>query len=131
MAKYKASLTEEEYQQRLLKNRQARQQRYREDPEYKFRVWLTDTVRTHAWVRERLPWKTFRPVFYKDKVQHVCSTCLIPRYGSAHKLWWASHDAEHYQCNPCYMNGSDVMPKGYEDVSSMAGLKKRKEELGH
>jgi hypothetical protein len=130
-AKYAASLTEGQYQQYILNKRETNQQRYREDPEYKLRQWLTVTIRSHAWLRERLPWKTHKPVFYEDKVQHACSTCLIPRYGGAYKLWWASHDGKHYQCNSCYFNGSDVMPKGYEDVLSMAELKKRMEELGH
>lgn len=130
-AKYAASLTEGQYQQYILNKRETNRQRYREDLEYKFRQWLTVTIRSHAWLCERLPWKTHKPVFYEDKVQHACSTCLIPRYGGAHKLWWASYDGKHYQCNSCYFNGSDVMPKGYEDVLSMAELKKRMEKLGH
>ena len=130
-AKQRANLTEEQYQQYLLHNRQVRNKLYAEDPARRLRLTIGDVVRRHDWVRERLPWKTHTPVVYQEKVQHTCSTCLIPRYGGVAKLWWASHDGEHYQCNACYFKNSDFMPKGYEDITSRAELRKRRDELGH
>ncbi|KEQ73716.1 hypothetical protein M436DRAFT_72125 [Aureobasidium namibiae CBS 147.97] len=116
--KYRASRTEEHYQAILQRNAEARRTKRAEDPEFRFKEWVSSIVRSRAWIREH-------------RVQHTCSTCLVPRLGSAYKLWWASHDGKHYQCGPCYLNGSNIMPEGYEDVSSMAELRKRMDELGH
>jgi hypothetical protein len=82
-------------------------------------------------VRERLPWKSYTPVHYEGKVQHTCHTCLIPKRGGAFKLWFESHDGDDYQCPTCYLRGSNMMPEGYENISTMAELKKRMDELEH
>lgn len=129
--KHKAKWTYEHLQEVYQKEAERKRTRRVEDPKFRLKEWLSKIVRRHAWTRERLPWKTHYPVLYQDKVQHTCSTCLVPRFGGGYKLWWASHDGEHYQCGPCYLNGSNVMPKGYENVSSMPELRKRMEELGH
>lgn len=128
---YRAYWADEKRQSIYQNNNERVRRKCAEDPEYRLRVWLTTSVRRNAFMRERLPWKSHTPVLYQDKVQHTCSTCLVPRMAGGCKLWWASHDGEHYQCSPCYFNGSNIMPKGYEDVSSMAELKKRMDELGH
>lgn len=80
--------------------------------------------------RERLPWRTHTSIYYDRLVKHTCSSCLIPKRGSAFKLWWASHDGEHHLCSSCYFKGSDIMPRGCEDVATMKRLRKRMEELG-
>lgn len=129
--KHRASLTDEQLQENLRRNAEAQRTRWAEDPEVRFRQWLSNLLRQHAWVRERLPWKHHSPVLYKDKVQHTCNTCLVPRFPGAYRLWWASHDGKHYQCNACHSHGSNIMPEGYEDVSSMTELRKRMDELGH
>lgn len=129
--KHKSKWTDEHRQSIYQKSAESTRRRCAEDPEYKLRAWLPTAVRHNAFVRERLPWKSHTPVLYQDKVQHTCSTCLAPRMAGGYKLWWASHDGEHYQCGPCYLNGSNIMPKGYENVSSMAELRKRMAELGH
>ena len=129
--RYRASLTDEQVQELLRGQHEQQRRKYAEDPAHRLKVWLPTVVRRLVWIRERLPWKTHTPVLYQEKVRHTCSTCLVPRRGCAYKLWWASHDGKHYQCGPCYLNGSNVMPKGYENVSSMKELKSRMDELGH
>jgi hypothetical protein len=129
--KLQAKWTEERYQQCLQYNREHRLKKLAEGPEYRFKEWFNSVVRKYGWMRERLPWKTHTPVLYEEKVQHTCNTCLIPKFGGAFKLWWASHDGQHYLCNACYHKGSDMMPEGYEDVSTTAELRKRRDELGH
>jgi hypothetical protein len=64
-------------------------------------------------------------------MQHTCHTCLIPKRGGAFKLWFESHDGDDYQCPTCYLRGSNMMPEGYENISTMAELKKRMDELEH
>jgi len=129
--KHKASWTEDHARYVLQRNAEVRRTKRAEDAEFRFKEWLSGVVRRHVWIRERLPWKTHTPVLYQDKVRHTCSTCLVPRLNGAYKLWWASHDGKHYQCGPCYLNGPNVMPKGYENVSSMKEFKSRRDELGH
>jgi hypothetical protein len=128
---HRAKWDEERYQQQLQYYREHRRTKIAKDPQFRLKLWVRSILRRHSWVRERLPWKSYTPVHYEDKVQHTCHTCLIPRRGGAFKLWFASHDGEHYQCPTCYFRGSNMMPEGYENVSTMAELKKRTDELGH
>jgi hypothetical protein len=129
--KTQAAWSEERYQQQLEYYREYHRTQLAKDPQYRSKIWLKEILRKHSWARERLPWKSYTPVLYEDKVQHTCHTCLIPKRGGAFKLWFANHDGKHYQCPTCYLRGSDIMPQGYEDVSSMVELKKRMHELGH
>jgi hypothetical protein len=129
--KYRAKWDEECDQQKLRYYREHQRIKFATDPQFRLNQWVNSLLRKHSWVRERLPWKSYTPVCYEDKVQHTCHTCLIPKRGGAFKLWFASHDGEHYQCPSCYLRGSNMLPEGYENVSTMAELKERMDELGH
>lgn len=129
--KYLVSLTPEQWEARFQRGRELRQKKNAEDPRNRLVEWVKTVVRRYGWVRDRLPLKTHTPVFYEEQVRHTCSSCLVPKWGGAYKLWWASHDGEHYLCSSCYCKGTDIMPKGYEDVLTIRELRKRMKELGH
>ncbi|KAI5254389.1 cytidine deaminase-like protein [Aureobasidium subglaciale] len=134
--------TDPEYATRLrqidLKYRQQHQQMLRDrwvdfyhaDNGFRAACRLDALVRKNQWVRECLPWKPYRPVLYKEKVKHTCSTCLITRL-NGFKLWWKELEFERYQCHRCYCKRSEHMPEGYEGIMDLKGLRRRKEELGH
>ncbi|THY82167.1 hypothetical protein D6C93_09299, partial [Aureobasidium pullulans] len=77
---------------------------------------------------QTLPWKTHRPVRTSLKVERTCPDCTALK---SLKLWWQSLTSEESLCNRCYTKPSwpEVMPEGYEDVTTMGGLAKRRKEL--
>ncbi|THW34306.1 hypothetical protein D6D25_05310, partial [Aureobasidium pullulans] len=72
---------------------------------------------------QTLPWKTHRPVRTSLKVEQKMLTMLSPQ--------WQSLTSEESLCNRCYAKPSwpEVMPEGYEDVTTMRGVAKRRKEL--
>ncbi|THX23243.1 hypothetical protein D6D12_08557 [Aureobasidium pullulans] len=77
---------------------------------------------------QTLPWKTHRPVRTSLKVERTCPNCTALK---SLKLWWQSLTSEESLCNRCYAKPSwpEVMPEGYEDVTTMRGVAKRRKEL--
>lgn len=92
-----------------------------------------------AWFRDTLPWKSHRPVFYDDRVEHYCEGCGWTEKNGK-KLWWrriqspSTAEADSWLCTNCYVPKSDcreAMPRGYEDLTSIKEISKRRDELGH
>lgn len=100
----------------------------------------------HDWVRDQLPWKTYRPRLNPEKVEHHCMACRFQRK-HGYKLWWRKvndtpdhapggtsfeglSNTEQYLCSSCYKKTGDIMPQGFEDVTSIKDLRVRAKELG-
>ena len=67
-------------------NRKQRLQ-YRENGPVQRRRYLHRWCTRYSWLRERLPWKTRRPIYYAQNVEHHCSGCDWTRK-SGTKLWY-------------------------------------------
>lgn len=124
---------------------QAAQRRFQdarmEDERYRFYLRLKNWCGRYAWVRERLPWKTYQPIRHDDMVEHYCSGCNCTRRGGR-KLWWKKSetspaaDSGTWLCLNCYVPKTDwaeAMPKGYEDLTTatLEEMAKRRDSLGH
>jgi hypothetical protein len=88
-------------------------------------------VRDHAWVREELPWQSYKPVHYTNPVQHRCGSCAITRRSGLLVVWQSIAQPDSYHCHACYMKQDlkACMSKGYEDVRGFKQLAARKKEL--
>jgi hypothetical protein len=115
---------------------------------YKRQARLRRWCYIYSWVRDQLPWKAYKPELYESKVQHHCTGCVfIPKTG--YKLWWrhingsVDHEQlnpgaestsaiEKYMCSACYVKTGweNMMPQGFEDVTTMKEVRIRAEELG-
>lgn len=106
---------------------------------WRFRQWCT----RHAWFRENLPWKSFKPVLYERKVEHHCEGCDWTKKGGR-KLWWKkiqsstpapATETDSWLCTNCYIpkaaDWEEAMPRGYEDLTTMEEIAKRRDQLGH
>jgi hypothetical protein len=102
----------------------------------------------YDWVRHKLPWKNFRPRLYAEKVEHNCSGCKFMRK-NGFRLWWVPSDRsldheqsdtgledpsaiEKYLCCSCYVKTGweNITPRGFEDITTVDGLRARARELG-
>lgn len=124
---------------------QAAYQRFRDahkgDERRKFYTRLQNWCGRYPWVREQLPWKTYRPIRHDDMVEHHCSGCNWTKRGGR-KLWWKkietspAADSGTWLCLDCYVpktNWAEAMPKGYEDLetATLKEMIKRRDSLGH
>jgi len=82
----------------------------------------------HDWIRQ-LPWPTHQPQFFEQKMELHCTDCLWSKR-RALRLWWQDAKGTHI-CTACYTkpDWSEIMPKGYEDVTSMRDFRARKQQL--
>jgi len=103
-----------------------------------FLVYIANWCSRYAWFRE-LPWKTHQPVYYDKRVEHYCEGCKWTVNGGR-KLWWkqiqpsSTAEADSWLCNNCYVpetNCSEAMPTGYEGLTTIKEIAKRRDELGH
>ncbi|CAD0098436.1 unnamed protein product [Aureobasidium mustum] len=112
-----------------------------EDERYKFYVRLKNWCYKYSWVREQLPWKSYQPVLYDNKVEHHCDGCNWTRLGGK-KLWWKkietspAADSCSWLCFHCYVpktNWAEALPQGYEDLgtTTIKEIIKRRDSLGH
>ena len=103
---------------KLRASAKARMHKHRQSESYQAWERLMKWCSHHDWVRDRLPWMTYRPKFYPEKTEHFCTGCKITqRHGR--KLWWCriSESSDHaergislgdssadeqYLCSPCY-----------------------------
>jgi len=106
---------------------------------FRFLLSMRYWTRRYAWFRENLPWKTHRPVYYSKRVEHYCEGCTWSVMGGRN-LWWKqiqsspTAEAEGWLCNSCYVpekNCSEAMPTGYEGLTTIKEIAKRRDELGH
>jgi hypothetical protein len=89
-------------------------------------------VKRYAWFREKLPWKSHRPILLAQKLRHVCASCGKSRTDGS-RLWWKNlADSESYTCHTCYTRAdwNEVMPEGYGDCRTKAEMVARMEQLG-
>jgi hypothetical protein len=104
---------------------------------------------SHDWVRHKLPWKSSRPRLYPEKVKHHCAGCKFMTK-NGYKLWWIPIDrsldheqrsgigpeepsaTERYMCCSCYVKTGwkNMTPQGFEDITTIGGLRARARELG-
>ncbi|KAI4732767.1 hypothetical protein E4T50_16675 [Aureobasidium sp. EXF-12298] len=110
-------------------------EKYATNPRFKLKKLLSRWVRDHAWVRE-LPWKSYKPVYYTNPVQHRCDSCAITRRSGLLVVWQSIAQPDSYRCHACYMKQDlkACMPKGYEDVhggiKQLAAREKELDDLG-
>lgn len=100
----------------------------------------------YDWVRNQLPWKTYKPRLYSERVEHHCMRCQFTQR-QGFKLWWCrtsdSSDRleyatglrdlsadEQYLCSTCYRKTENIIPQGFEDITSLKDFKARAGELG-
>ena len=104
----------------------------------RFLTSMTDWSRRSAWFCD-LPWKSHQPVYYDKRVEHYCEGCKWAVKGGR-KLWWKqiqsspTAEADVWLCNSCYVpetNCRDAMPRGYEGLTTIKEIIKRRDELGH
>lgn len=112
-----------------------------QDERYRFYLRLSGWCHRRAWVREQLPWKSYRPVLYDNKVEHYCDGCNWTTRGGK-KLWWKkietspAADSGSWLCAHCYVPTTDwaqALPEGYEDLglTTIKEITKRRDSLGH
>jgi hypothetical protein len=103
----------------------------------------------YDWLPHKLPWKDFRPRLYPEKVEHHCAGCKFMTK-SGFRLWWVPIDGsldheqrsgtglkepsvtERYLCCSCYVKTGweNMTPRGFEDITTIGGLRARARELG-
>lgn len=137
----------------VMKHRRERWAAKKHDERALFIPRFRDWVNRLDWVRRDLPWKTYAPVKYNDKVEHFCHGCDWTRHGGM-QLWWRrrrrageasdkhvadSGASEHlgksdeFLCHGCYVKKhsiSEALPEGYEDVRLLKDIVARKKQLG-
>jgi hypothetical protein len=92
----------------------------------------------YAWFREDLPWKSYQPVYQDNPVERRCEDCDWTRRGGS-RLWWKKIQSspigvDIWLCHSCYVPESDckeAMPRGYEGLTTIKEIAKRRDELGH
>lgn len=62
-------------------------ERQRQDPYHYIKKNIRTWLKSHAWVRDELDWKSHTPVYYGVKVVKTCESCNIEQAGG-HALWW-------------------------------------------
>jgi hypothetical protein len=108
------------------------------DERMKLYWYLRNWSTRYAWFREDLPWKSHRPVYHDERVEHHCEGCGWTKR-SGNRLWWkkiqsSPTEADNWLCISCYVPRSDwkeAMPKGYEGLTTIKEIAKRRDELGH
>jgi hypothetical protein len=95
-------------------------------------------INRYAWFREDLPWKSHQPIYHDDPVKHHCEGCNWTRKRGIKFFWKKIHssptEADSWLCHSCYVPRSDwkeAMPRGYEDLTTIKKIAKRRKELGH
>jgi len=91
---------------------------------------LIHWVRRSGWHTADLPWKSYQPELFPERVIHPCSGCNRPDFKA--KLWWSSVDSEKYLCGPCWWKSSweDMCPRSFEDAATWKEFSARAKELG-
>jgi hypothetical protein len=111
----------------------------REGERQKFYQNIMNWCKRYAWLREDLPWKSYRPFWHESKVEHHCEGCNWTMKGG-NRLWWLkivsslTTKADSWLCHGCYVPRSDckeAMPRGYEGLTTIKEIAKRRDELGH
>lgn len=108
--------------------------------EFVLRYALYRWIKRCPWVCTELPWKSYRPIYYNHRVEHLCTGCAWTRRNGL-RLWWArdvgasnsydESDSHEYLCGACYSQRgwNEAMPAGYEDIRHLKDLVKRKKQL--
>jgi hypothetical protein len=106
-------------------------ERYATDSRFRLQKRLASWPRQHDWVRDELPWKSHRPVYYTSPVQHRCESCGIIRRNGLRLFWQSITQPDSYSCHNCYLkrDARACMPEGYKDVQSLSELAARKKQL--
>jgi hypothetical protein len=110
----------------------------RGDERHKFYKRLLSWGLRYPWLREDLPWKSYQPVYHDDPVEHYCEGCDWTRK-RGNRLFWkkiqsSPTEADSWLCHSCYIPKSDwkeAMPRGYEGLTTIKEIAKRRYELGH
>lgn len=113
----------------------------KDDERLKFYMRLNTWCRRCAWVRGKLLWKSYQPIYYDNMVEHHCSGCNWTKRGGR-KLWWKkietspAADFGSWLCHNCYVpktNWAEALPEGYEDLglTTIQEITKRRDSLGH
>lgn len=101
-----------------------------------------------SWIRQNLPWKSHIPKMYEEKVEHYCTACKFV-HKNGYRLWWQHMDqstghkqtnaglgnpsaTEQYLCSASYLKTGweNIIPRGFEDVTTLKELRARARELG-
>ena len=117
---------------------------HRGDERKRFCQWLVKWCSRYAWFRQDLPWKSYSPIHHEDWVEHHCEGCKWTKRGGR-KLWWkkiqsssspaTATEVDSWLCTDCYVpkpaDWEDAMPRGYEGLTTIEEIAKRRDELGH
>ena len=94
------------------------------------RKMFSDWLRS-GWHTADLPWKTYRPEVFSQRVVRPCSGCQLPDHRT--KFWWTSvFELERHLCGRCALELSweEVCPKGFENTATLKEFTTRAKELG-
>ncbi|KEQ76980.1 hypothetical protein M436DRAFT_78708 [Aureobasidium namibiae CBS 147.97] len=113
---------------------------HKEDERRLFYMRLIKWCTRYTWFRETLPWKSDSPVLYEHRVEHHCEGCNWTKRGGR-KLWWKkipsspATEVDSWLCSDCYVpkaaDWGEAMPRGYEDLTTIKEVAKRRDQLGH
>ncbi|THY15056.1 hypothetical protein D6D01_07988, partial [Aureobasidium pullulans] len=114
-----------------VKHKLDRLRKLAEDPHYNLKKMIFRWCYRYPWVREELDWKSHVPVSSEQKISRLCTGCGYRRTGGQ-KLWFRrKYDPDLYDCFSCFLGTDSVqaLPRGCEDIRTIAELRVRKEEL--
>jgi len=118
---------------------------HRGDERRRFYLHLLKWCGRYAWFRQKLPWKSHSPVWHEGSVERHCEGCDWIKRGGR-RLWWkqiqssspataTAPEADIWLCTDCYVpkaaDWGEAMPRGYEDLTTIKEIAKRRDQLGH
>ena len=84
---------------------------YHSNEEYQRRYRLRSFIQYHMTSGNQLTWKSHKPLFYSQSVEHNCSICKRNRRNA--RWWQRKDDPVLVDCNMCFMKDLSIaLPEG-------------------
>ncbi|KEQ59291.1 uncharacterized protein M437DRAFT_57362 [Aureobasidium melanogenum CBS 110374] len=103
----------------------------RNNEDFRRRETLLDWIKRSKSAQTDLPWKSYRPELYPERITHLCTGCNVRDYRA--RLWWCStSDSAKYLCSRCWakLNWNEACPEHFEDAKSWKEFTALAKELG-
>jgi hypothetical protein len=127
----KRKLADPEYHKKLKAHYKKLVSQTRSNEDFRRRETLLEWIRRSKWVQTDIPWKSYRPEIYPERIAHLCTGCNVQDYRA--RLWWCStSESAKYLCSRCWskLGWNQMCPESFENATSWKEFTACAKELG-
>lgn len=113
------TLRDPEFHKKTKAQSQKLMSQIRNNEDYRRRATLLDWIRRSKWAQADLPWKSYRPEIYPERIARTCIGCKLHDYRA--RLWWSSmSESAKYLCSTCWskLSWDQICPESFENATS-------------